>query len=471
MISCDYPGCTAKYRRREHLTRHARKHFPAAQILTCEVCNKAFDRTDSLRRHRQVHLRDQGADIVPRASRACDRCHTSKTRCDGHEPCNVCSRRGVACTYNRLAKRAVTGDSGPCPAPATQTGSVSDDGQNSQQHDLNETYDWITNDTSMGGGSDLPQNSDHRWLNETTSLSRSEIQDLIIHHENQLRAKGFFGTCGAEPLTGEPPYCGRISDLDTDHYLEVYFAHFHYQWPMLHGRLFLLSKEPRILYLAVVMIGLWVTGESAAQARAETMHEKLLTLLENRMHHWILDSEFKDTSWPMTSYQAIILNIIFAIIRDVRSDIYERCRLMLHAVTTACITGGIFSYKKVRSLIAPTDSVRFSWTYAEEIKRLALAIFKLNMHFNTGMLTVFDLQFPLPDGGYLWDAPESKEFYRRYHSQLESGTSVENRPLICDIVRDMQEGRKGPSLLLQGDPLLGFVVSQYLRPASGLCSV
>ncbi|KAF4216786.1 hypothetical protein CNMCM8980_006014 [Aspergillus fumigatiaffinis] len=143
------------------------------------------------------------------------------------------------------------------------------------------------------------------------------------------------------------------------------------------------------------------------------MHEKLLTLLESRMNDWMLYSEFKGKAWPLTTYQAIILNIIIAMIREARQDLYVRCRSMLHAVTTTCITGGLFSYAKMRAQIEPTDSLLFSWTYAEEVKRLALSIYKLNVQFGTGMLKLSDLQFPLPDSGYLWDAQGSKEFYRR----------------------------------------------------------
>lgn len=165
----------------------------------------------------------------------------------------------------------------------------------------------------------------------------------------------------------------------------------------------------------------------------------------------------------MPTYQAVVLNLIFAMIREVRHDLHERCRLILHALTTTCMTGGLFSYDKMHALIEPTDPVLLSWTYLEEINRLALIIFKLNIHFGTGLLTVADLQFPLPDNGYLWDAPGSQEFYRRYHVQLESGTCENGQPFICDIVRDVQEGKKGSGLLIQADAWLGFVASHAER--------
>ncbi|KAL4913614.1 hypothetical protein BDW62DRAFT_220585 [Aspergillus aurantiobrunneus] len=435
MIACDYPGCTAQYRRKEHLTRHARKHYPTAPRLTCEVCSKTFDRTDSLRRHWQLHLRE--GDNTPRTSKACDQCHASKTRCSGGEPCSVCSRRGALCTFNRLSKRTVARDS-----PGVE-------GQ-AEPQSFNAVYQSST-DSSVRN----PDPLHHSYPTAMqTSFSGSEIQDLLLQHENHLREKGLLASCRAEPAN-ESQQRGSSPELDIDRYVDVYFSHFHYEWPVVHKRSFRLSKEPQILLLAVVMIGLWITGDCAAQFRAEAMHDKLLTLLENRMDDWKFNTEFNDKSWPMTTYQTVILNVIFAVMRDVHQDLYQRCRSLLHAVTTTCITGGLFSYEKMRALIEPPDSLLFSWTYLEEIKRLALVIFKLNVHFRTGLLVVTDLHFHLPASGYLWDSPESTEFYRRYNAQLESGTCVDNKPLICDLFRDVQDGRRGPGLLFQTDPWLG----------------
>ncbi|KAL4930417.1 uncharacterized protein BDV17DRAFT_289646 [Aspergillus undulatus] len=443
MIACDYPGCAAQYRRKEHLTRHARKHYPTAARLTCEVCNKSFDRTDSLRRHRLLHAR-AGEEAPPRTSRACDQCHSSKTRCDGGTPCNVCSsRRGGACTFDRFSKRA--GGRGRSPKPSTRTGDIR---RALETHRLNA-------EGISDGSSEIAGSNRH-----DPNFQRTEMEDLMLQHERQLREQGLLNSAGA-PTTGEAP-AGGNADLDIDHYVEVYFSHFHYQWPMLHSRAFRLSKEPQILLLAVVMIGLWVTGESTAQARAETMHEKLITLLENRMENWNINQEFSGKAWPFTTYQTVTLNIIFAVTRKVSATLYTRTRTLLIAVTTTCIKGGLFNYSKTRSQIEPTDSVLFTWTYMEEIKRLALTIFKLNLHFNTGILTLSDLQFPPPDSGYLWDAPVSKEFYRRYNAQLESGTVADDSPLICEIVRDVQPGRSGPAVLLGSDPWLGLVV-QHAR--------
>ncbi|KAL4959690.1 Zn(II)2Cys6 transcription factor [Aspergillus stella-maris] len=451
MIQCTYPGCNAQYRRKEHLTRHTKKHYPSTTRLTCEICHKSFDRTDSLRRHKQLHARE-GDDAAPRTSKACDQCHSSKTRCDGGQPCAVCARRGGICTFERLSKRNRTMSTGPTPPQYNRT----EDIQNALElHRINAEAG-IQSDTDS-----LNDIDDSGYGRRDPNYQRTEMEDLMLQHENQLREQGLLASrCSA---SGGGKAMGN-GDLDTDHYIDVYFSHFHYQWPMLHCRSFRLSNEPQILFLAVVMIGLWVTGESSAQARAESMHEKLVTLLENQMNIWQKSTPFENKEWPFTTYQTIILNVIFAMTRhNTPPDLEKRCRSLLLAVTITCVRGGLFKYPLMRSQIEPTDSVLFTWTYMEEIKRLALTIFKLNLHFNTGVLTLSDLEFPPPDNGYLWDAPDSKEFYRRYNAQLESGTAVDGNPYVCEIVRGLKEGNGGNEklgILLQADPWIGLVVQQ-----------
>ncbi|KAL2824246.1 hypothetical protein BDW59DRAFT_180324 [Aspergillus cavernicola] len=477
MIACDYPGCTAQYRRKEHLTRHARKHNPGGQPLTCEQCHKSFDRTDTLRRHRQLHLREQGESSLPRTSKACDQCHFSKTRCDGKSPCNVCSRRQVSCNFHRQSRRRVTREATQPASEAVSEGSDISHGHSQDVLDFNTLFERIERDGLVGevDESELLRILDDRQENvalpnsESTRAcdsTRDQVSDnsqcikrLILRHEHHLRNQGLLARADAAQTVGPQ---AETPELDIQYHVDIYFSHFHHQWPIIH-RVSSKPNQPQILLLTMAMIGLWVTGEKASRSRAEKMHEKLLNLLDSRMDDWKLASEFKDQAWPMTTYQAILLNIIFALIREAPPDLHERCSSMLNDLTTTCITGGLFSYETMRAQLSPTDSLLFSWTYIQETQRLALAVFKLNMFFNTGLLSVSDLRFPLPDNDYLWDAPRSKEFYRRYHAQLDSGTGSGHGPHICDVFRDVQQGRRWGGLLLQTDSWLGFLALEHAR--------
>ncbi|KIA75804.1 hypothetical protein HK57_00418 [Aspergillus ustus] len=441
MLSCDYPGCTAQYRRKEHLNRHARKHCAAAPQLACELCDKTFERSDTLRRHQQLHLR-QDNDATRRAAKACDRCHSSKTRCDGKQPCNVCCRRALRCTFNRQSKRAsgaVTGDENPTEDPVNVL-------------EIPESLNSMPFvDTDIGAAVSVPDR-------------HTAIKSIILQHEQELRQNRILVRPDASGTSGSPQQSADDASqtpLDIDYHVEVYFSHFHHQWPFLHKPSFLRTKTsgPQVLLLTVVMIGLWVTGDVSSRARAEKMHDKLVALLENRVGDWKSQKEFKDKLWPIATFQAVLLNIIFSMMREVSVDLHERCASMLRALTTTCIAGGLFSYDRMRAQIHEEDSLLFSWTYVQETQRLALALFKVNSFFRTGMLSVSDLEFPLPENGYLWDAPETKQFYSRYHVQLESEAYSHEAPLICDIFQEIGRGGRGMGLLLQVDSWLGFLAT------------
>ncbi|KAL4876769.1 hypothetical protein BJY04DRAFT_231378 [Aspergillus karnatakaensis] len=105
---CHFPGCTATYRRKEHLTRHAAQHAET-ESFQCPRCDKQFKRSDTLRRHlRQGH----GINEPTVRIRACQSCRELKTRCYGRFPCTECSRRQTQCS--------APGDAPPHPNPVSK---------------------------------------------------------------------------------------------------------------------------------------------------------------------------------------------------------------------------------------------------------------------------------------------------------------------------------------------------------------
>src|SRR5699024_2717301 len=66
--------------------------------------------------------------------------------------------------------------------------------------------------------------------NHPMSYSSSEIQDLIRQHEDRLRVQGLLVNRDAEPGRRESQEADN-AELDFDHYVDVYFCHFHHQWP------------------------------------------------------------------------------------------------------------------------------------------------------------------------------------------------------------------------------------------------
>ncbi|KAL4864848.1 hypothetical protein BDV12DRAFT_175473 [Aspergillus spectabilis] len=101
LFSCDFAGCTASYRRKEHLNRHKARHLQT-QGIECPVCNRSFGRNDTLRRHmRQSH---PTAEQTPPLRQACVNCRNSKSRCEGGPPCTRCRDLQIQCPVGSIPR-------------------------------------------------------------------------------------------------------------------------------------------------------------------------------------------------------------------------------------------------------------------------------------------------------------------------------------------------------------------------------
>lgn len=44
VFQCQFPGCNARYRRKEHLNRHERSKHTNQQVFVCFSCDREFQR-------------------------------------------------------------------------------------------------------------------------------------------------------------------------------------------------------------------------------------------------------------------------------------------------------------------------------------------------------------------------------------------------------------------------------------------
>jgi hypothetical protein len=103
LFECPFPGCGLSYRRKEHLTRHAKLHSKP-QSFECPFCDRSFARSDTLRHHVRSYHPDKEL-TSSRASRACNYCRTRRSKCNGNDPCNRCVRLGKKCFYSERSQR------------------------------------------------------------------------------------------------------------------------------------------------------------------------------------------------------------------------------------------------------------------------------------------------------------------------------------------------------------------------------
>lgn len=74
-----------------------------------------------------------------------------------------------------------------------------------------------------------------------------------------------------------------MDEIDVKYYVDLYFLHFHFQWPFVIRPFFNAETEPPIIVLAMVMIGLWMTEEARMMKLAWVLHAHLHVIFETQM--------------------------------------------------------------------------------------------------------------------------------------------------------------------------------------------
>ncbi|KAB8227232.1 C2H2 type zinc finger domain protein [Aspergillus alliaceus] len=341
LFQCD--ACGRRYRRKEHLTRHARRHVQT-QPFGCSFCDKVFSRNDTLRQHIRINHKNQEIS-QSRAAQACNYCRSRRSRCQG-TPCEACVKRGIQCSFTRSPP-------GPGHAPSTNLGPI----------------------------------------RRSESIEKSPSRTLP--------------------------------------YIQAYFEKFHPRWPFIHRATFSPHNEPAFLRQSVVMIGLWLTGESNAQQAAVELHEKLtLSINQQRVTQ---TRHLTSSKWPMVTYQGILLNLIFAMLKGTQNQVGlelthtlpEIPSQLLAALVQSCLQQDMLFYPSIVAHLnsTPVPDV-FIWVGIEEVKRFALALYKVcrrcrvqDLRASDGgmrghesclrsrsILSLADLRFSPPDSDELWEA-------------------------------------------------------------------
>ncbi|KAJ5185609.1 hypothetical protein N7491_006521 [Penicillium cf. griseofulvum] len=235
------------------------------------------------------------------------------------------------------------------------------------------------------------------------------------------------------PLPSVPTVDGSVHNASrwiAHDYIDIYFDAFHPVWPFLHRSTFDFTKEPCVLVQSLVAIGLWVKGTQETRDASLRLHRKLCSAFYAQRDQWcISDSSPRyntNTSWPITTFQSVLLNIILALFisgENSSMDLSMRCRLpddryeLLVALVQTCRRRGIFSYPNMLLQQEDNAPLPLVYTNVEEIKRFGLALYKVcrlsaSSTLNVGrndLLTLADLSFCMPDSDELWNAPLGTE--------------------------------------------------------------
>ncbi|KAE8358110.1 hypothetical protein BDV27DRAFT_169765 [Aspergillus caelatus] len=220
------------------------------------------------------------------------------------------------------------------------------------------------------------------------------------------------------------------------HYIAVYFKLFHPYWPFIHQISFKGSDESPLLVQSMVVIGIWLSNEDGGQSRAAALHNVLSLAIRQQTKLWDA-SEFENAciscSWPIPTYQAILLHIIFAMLYKNSGVLGLDLKPSLSAADAEVLSRLVMSCKKLDMLYYPNMLARYCqndlpayiWVGIEEIKRFNITLYKVCTAYSgkdasrdapdttavsMRRLRAQDLQFPLPKNSLLWNAISKAEW-------------------------------------------------------------
>ncbi|KAL4995334.1 hypothetical protein BDV10DRAFT_196788 [Aspergillus recurvatus] len=243
------------------------------------------------------------------------------------------------------------------------------------------------------------------------------------------------------------------------HYLSLYFRLFHPHWPFIHRGSFRESHEKPLLVQSMVAIGLWLSKEQDARQKAIALHDVLGSAIQDQRVHpqlqelWDASTSAEASSscsWPIPTYQAILLHIIFAALYKSQGQGAPPVQLsvdlkpyldladadLLDRLVASCKKLGMLSYPNMLARYTKDDLSSYVWVSVEEIKRFNMALFRVcrlfaagtcddkhggkpgldtpqdvdNSHRTHDRLHARDLKFPLPINTPLWNAVGKAEW-------------------------------------------------------------
>ncbi|KAA8649619.1 uncharacterized protein ATNIH1004_002290 [Aspergillus tanneri] len=298
-----------------------------------------------------------------------------------------------------------------------------------------------------------------RSVNTSAPITRIKSFNQVAQFERAITAArespNVTERLRAEPVCGEEliaPLGARFGAAKINNlvspaliYIQVFFEKFHPTWPFLHRATFDPDHEPALLFQSVMMMGLWLTGKEDARIAATDLHSKLLVSIHQQRDKWEAPSQHNaepPSSWPMATYQGILLQIIFALLKgnqglnlQLTHELPTLPLQLLKALVRTCLKRKMFFYPSIVAQFKNTLPDVYIWVGVEEVKRFALSLYKVCRSCRVpdtdassqgrSLLSLADLQFALPDSDELWHASsdlasrlaEDRSAYRERNSE------------------------------------------------------
>ncbi|ESZ96406.1 hypothetical protein SBOR_3238 [Sclerotinia borealis F-4128] len=454
---CQSQGCTKSFQRKEHLTRHQKSHSSTSPAYVCRICHKEFSRSDGLQRHLGLHGQ-QYKKPTGRSRRACAACHSSKIKCDGNDLCSRCEKKRIPCVYGLRQEspaifdrqdEASKGDdmsdgegsefsmSENLPGNENSAGTTLQSGRISspvdtfvsgQSSDAIQKFNPIPASDPSQTPNSLPTMHTSQELHELSVRTTVLNHSLAVEDSNSLGSRSLpsglinWSNMRIQQDKHEAREASRnpllpISKLDylcsltketVERYRALYFAHFHYRWPIIHSASYEEDAEaPELLLPSILMIGGWIDGNISSRDWALKVHHNLVEHILPRLCH----TNGMDTMTqplPIVLYQCTLLNIIFVSYSG-NHDILAKGLILRNLLATSICEVGILTLGIIYVDDKPGFFLPFHLVKQQQRQRIAVDLFKIDTYLSVikgqpPLIRPEELHFNIPETIAHWNA-------------------------------------------------------------------
>lgn len=238
--------------------------------------------SDLLKRHVARH--ETAALPNTRSARACDACHSSKSKCSGVPPCTLCVKRGISCSFSSTKAMASTrrGDEANgaphTPAPTTSPGETTSSQSPRGLQDVSQINAaflraLIVQPTSQNG----------------TPSEEQLDSDSVGHHKEDWSPQDGMTTLYEAVKRRTVPCLAQVAKVPvefrkwTSACCNLYFEQLHFYWPVVHRPTFDERQDALIVSATIVLMGAWLKKSVTLEPLIFETHKLLLDQFFERM--------------------------------------------------------------------------------------------------------------------------------------------------------------------------------------------
>ncbi|KAK8132330.1 hypothetical protein PG999_000503 [Apiospora kogelbergensis] len=354
---------------------------------------------DLLRRHLQRHV-ETVANGKRGVARACEACHSNKTRCVGGTPCSLCVKRGITCCLAKKAPQHEVATSTQIPQkPASPSHSPRTEKRAGSR--AGSSLDPVQMIGMMSVRGEEEQSDPTGYVEYMREILRVQGPEEAIH---RILSDGRSRSLS---LLRQP---SRQFENFAEEHLETYLKTFHDAWPFLHSITLDLPRDDLRLVASVIIIGILLKGDAQENSRS-----KALACHEVMMSHSTIEQ------WPMEWYQALLLNIIIGIFRKEMSRSRLLCSLFIAHLRLVGVFDPTVAEAQTKNY-RPGNFLPFVLANIEQRSRLIAYLFKADallslLDGQPPMLHSEELDTQLPQTFSMWNAYGLNVFYKRYEDE------------------------------------------------------